>query len=92
MESETDEIDPDKNAEVFALMTQMLDDRSLTLIIRDARNNGRLAMKILREHYVGSSKPRIISLYTELTSLKMSEHENVTDYMLRGENAVLHSA
>ena len=63
----------------------MLDDRSLTLIIRDARNNGKLAMKILRDHYVGNSKSKIISLYTELTSLNKLTHENVTDYMLRGE-------
>ena len=33
------------------------------------------------------SKPRIISLYTELTSLKMLHTESVTDYVLRAETA-----
>ena len=30
-------------------------------------------------------KPRIISLYTELTSLKKMDEESVTDYMIRAE-------
>ena len=37
--------------------------------------------------FFGRGKPRIISLYTELTSLKMSEDECVTDYMIRAETA-----
>ena len=59
-----------KKAEAFAELVLFLDDRSLSLIIRDAKDDGREALKILRAHYQGKSKPRIISLYTELTSLK----------------------
>ena len=55
--------------------------------MRDAKNDGRKAVGILREHYRGSSKPRVISLYTELTSLKMGGTESVTDYMIRAEKA-----
>ena len=55
--------DADKNAEVFAGLVQVLDDTSLSLIIRDAKDKGKEALKILREHYIGASKPRIISLY-----------------------------
>ena len=59
--------EPAKRAAVFAELVQLLDDRSLSLIIREAKNDGVAALAILREYYIGSSKPRIISLYTELT-------------------------
>jgi hypothetical protein len=42
---------------------------------------------VLREHYQGKGKPRIISLYTELTSLKKAENETMTDYIIRAETA-----
>ena len=73
------------NADAFAELIQYLDNRSLSLIIRDAANDGQRALAILREHYLSKGKPRVISLYTELTSLKKSADENVTDYMLRTE-------
>src|SRR6218665_499403 len=83
------EEDPDaeKNADAFAELIQCLDDRRLSLVIRDARNNGKKALEILREHYLGKSKSKNISLYTELTTLSKSEDETVTDYMLRAEIA-----
>ena len=34
---------------------------------------------------MGKGKPCIIYLYTQLTSLQMGEHENVTDYLIRAE-------
>ena len=77
----------DKNALAFAELIQFLDERSLALIIRDAKDNGRKAFKILKEHYQSSGKPRMISLYTQLGTLKMSHDEDVTDYILRGETA-----
>ena len=76
-----------KNADAFAELIQYLDDRSLSLVIRDAANDGRKALGILREHYLSKGKPRVISLYTELTSLKKLADESVTDYMLRAETA-----
>ena len=79
--------DATKNIDAFAELIQCLDDRSLTLIIRDAANDGRKAFGILREHYRSKGKPRIITLYTELTSLKMAGDENITDYVLRAETA-----
>ena len=85
--TDTTTVDEEKNAEVFALMIQFLDDKSLNLIIRDAEDKGREAFKILKDHYLGASKPRIISLYTELTSLKIGKDEGVTEYMLRAEKA-----
>jgi hypothetical protein len=63
--------DPDagKNAEVFAELFQCIDDRSLSLIRRDDMDNGKRAPEILREPDLGKSKPKIISLYTKLTTL-----------------------
>lgn len=53
--------DPEKNADAYAELVQYLDDKSLNLIIRDATNDGRKALAILRKHYLGTSKQRIIS-------------------------------
>ena len=77
----------DLNEQVFAALVQCIDDKSLSLIIRDAKDDGKKALKILRDHYIGSTKPRVIALYTELTSLKMGGTESVTDYLIRGETA-----
>ena len=84
---EATEIDANKNAEAFAELIQFLDDKSLSLIMRDAIDDGRKALKILRAHYAGTGKPRIISLYTKLTSLVKSSKETVTDYVIRAETA-----
>ena len=77
-----------KNSEIFARLTQFLDDKSLSIILRDAKDDGKASLKILREHYIGSSKPKIISLYTELTSMQLKDDENTTDYVIRAEKAV----
>ena len=58
-----------------------------SLIMRDARENGIYALEILREHYVGSSETRMISLYTEHCSLKMGSDASVTDCVIRAANA-----
>jgi|SRR6218665_2292669 len=42
----------EKNAEAFAELIQCLDDRSLS-DIRDAKDNGKKALEILQEHYLG---------------------------------------
>uniref|UniRef100_A0A1A8HI63 CCHC-type domain-containing protein n=1 Tax=Nothobranchius korthausae TaxID=1143690 RepID=A0A1A8HI63_9TELE len=56
--------------------------------MRDAADDGRKALIILREHYAGKGKPRIISLYTKLTALQQKSGESVTDYLLRAEAAI----
>ena len=48
---ENQELNEEKNAEAFAELVQCLDDRSLSLVLRDAKDNGRKALIILREHY-----------------------------------------
>lgn len=44
---------------------------------------------MLRAHNAGTGKPRprVISLYTELTSLLKLAHETVTDYVTRAKTA-----
>ena len=79
------ENDDELNAEVFAELIQCLDDRSINLIIRDARDNGRKALEILSLHYRPKGKARVITLYTELTSLQKNAIESVTDYLVRAE-------
>ena len=56
--------------------------------MREASDNGREALRLLRDHYAGKGKPRIISLYTELTSLRKEQNEGVTDYIIRTEATV----
>ena len=77
----------EKNEEAFAELIQFLDDRSLSLVMRDAKDKGREALKILRDHYRSKGKQRIICLYTELTSLVKRNSESVIDYLIRAENA-----
>ena len=56
--------------------------------MREASDNGREALGILCDHYAGKGKPRIISLYTELTSLRKEQNKGVTDYIIRTEATV----
>ena len=79
----------DKNVDVFAELVQCLDDRGLTLIVRDAKEDGKKEIKILRWHYLSKSKLRIIGLYTELTTQKLSENELMTEYLLRVERLLI---
>ncbi|KAJ8354223.1 hypothetical protein SKAU_G00217900 [Synaphobranchus kaupii] len=56
--------------------------------MREAADDGRKALQILRGHYAGKGKPRVINLYTELTSLQKAANETVTDYIIRAETAI----
>ena len=86
-EGETSGPNAEKRASAFAELLQCLDHRSLSLVIREANNDGREPLKALREHYQGKGEPRIIPLYTELTLLHMGEGETTTDYIIRAETA-----
>lgn len=48
--------DAKKNADAYAELFLLLDDKSLSLVMRDAPNNGRKALEILREYYAGRGK------------------------------------
>lgn len=89
---EPDEDDKDedeaKNADAYAELIQFLDDKSLSLVMRDAADDGRAALRILRDYYAGTAQPRIVSLYTELTSLQKLSSESVTEYIIRAETVM----
>lgn len=76
--------DKQKNADVYAEMIQLLDDESLSLVTRDAPNDGRKALEILREYHAGKRKHRILSL----ASLQRAKDESVADYVIKAETAI----
>ena len=53
--------------------------------MREAADNGRKALIILHGHNAGKRKPRVISLYTQITPLKKDTNKSVTDYVMRTE-------
>ena len=77
---------PADNSLVYAESVQLLDDKSLQLILNEAKNDANLAICILRKQYKSSETSRVISLYSDLTNLKMARSEDVTDYLIRAEN------
>ena len=87
-ELEKDVPNAGKNADVYAELIQLLNDRSLALIMRDAKDDGKKALQILKEHKMSQGKPKVIALYAELTTLeKGRELESRTDYVIRAEAA-----
>ena len=44
-----DKLDAGKDAEAFPKLTLSIDDRSLSLVLQDAKDDGRKVMKILRK-------------------------------------------
>lgn len=80
--------DDEKNEEAYAELIQFLDDKSLSLFMREVPDNGRKALEILRTYYAGQGKPRIINLYTELTNVQKGSNESVTDYVIRAETII----
>jgi hypothetical protein len=45
-----------KKADAFAELVQCLDERSLSLVIREANDGGERALEVLRRHYQFTSK------------------------------------
>ena len=84
----TEAIDNDKNELAYAEMIQFLDSTSHQLVMRDAKDDGRKALTILRTHYSGKEKSRVLSMYTELMLLSKSPSETITDFILKAEKLV----
>lgn len=72
---------PGKKWRHFAELIQVLND--------SFKRQRTKAIQVLREHYMGQGKPKIIVLYTELSILTKEQEENltVTNYVLRAEKA-----
>ena len=75
----------EKEVKIWAELVQVLDKRSVMLIRRDCRNKGSKAYKMLCEHYRSTDKPRIMSMMSKLTGLRMNDDEQVEDYLIRAE-------
>ena len=48
----SDTPDPNKNAEIYANIVMLLDNKSLNLIIRDPSDDGKRALQNQRDHYL----------------------------------------
>ena len=53
----------------------------------DCKNDGRAAFEVLREHYQSTEKPQVLTFHEELTTLRMTEEEDVTGFVIRAERA-----
>ena len=56
--------------------------------MREAVDNTRKVLNILRGYYAGKGKPSVIS-YTQLSSLKKDTNKSVTDYVIRTETILI---
>ena len=56
----TSEADTGKNEKAYAELVLWLDETSLSIIMNDAKDRGRDALRLLRDQYRGSGKPRIL--------------------------------
>ena len=63
-------VDSTKNERAYAELVMLLDEKSLSMIMTDAIDDGRKALEILRDHYKGTGKPRILTLYNNLCNMK----------------------
>ena len=55
--------DASLNEQVYAELCQFLDSTSMQLIMRDAKDDGKAALKILREHYtLGAPLPPVCTI------------------------------
>lgn len=79
----------EKNEEAYTKLIQFLDDKSLSLVMRETSDKRREGLRKLYDHYIGKEEPRIISLYMELMSLKNDCNETVTDCIIRTETTLM---
>lgn len=87
--SEEDRAKDDKlNADAYCALAPLLDNTSLGLIFRDTKDKGRESLRVLKEHYIGKGRPRIVSLYITMTALKKADNETVTKYIIRAEQII----
>eukprot|EP00794_Sanderia_malayensis_P020929 gene20929-22983_t len=77
------------NRRAYAELVQVLDERSLQLVLNDAANDGQAAFQILKNHYASIEKRRVLTLHEELTTIKMGSDEDITDYIIRTERAAM---
>ena len=75
-------VDSTKNEKAYAELVMLLDEKSLSMIMTDAIDDGRKALEILRDHYKGT---RILTLYNNLCNMKYIPDQGLTEYISRAE-------
>ena len=78
-------VDSTRNDRIFCELVEAMDSKSLSLIMYDAKGDGRKALQILNDYYRGTGQPQKMALYTQLCNLSMSESETITEYLVRAE-------
>ena len=76
----------EEREKLYCELVQYIDTTSLQLVMRDAIDDGTKAINILRDHYKGTSKPRILNMYTQLCSMQKLATETIIDYVIRVES------
>ena len=66
------------NERAYAELVMILDAKRLSMVMTDAADDGRKTLSILRDHYGGASKPRMLTLYTNLCNFKLVSTEYLT--------------
>ena len=77
-------IDAADNEKAYSELVQLLDEKNLSMIMKDATDSGLEALPILRSHYKGSGKPRVLTLYSNLCNLRKGS-ESLTEYVSKAE-------
>jgi len=55
-----------KNKQAYAELVQVLDKKYLQIVIRDAKDDGKKAFKILKDQYASTQKAKVLTLYEQL--------------------------
>jgi len=84
-EDKTDDFNK-RNKRAYAQLVQVLNEKSLQHVMRDAKDDGMKAFKILKEHYASTQKLRVPTLYEQLTTIKLIDTEDITDYLIYVKN------
>ena len=68
---------------IWCELVQFIDRESLSMLRHDCKNDGPKAWIELKNRFKSSAKPRIMTLMTQLTSLKLGPSESMETYLNR---------
>ena len=71
------------NIMIWCELVQFVDKESLIMLRHDCKNKGPKAWKELQARFKSAEKPRIMTLMTQLTSLKLGNDESMEAYLNR---------
>ena len=83
VEGHADANDAAKKKKVYQLLVNAINDDSFKLIFTDAKNDGKKALEILSDRYLGSKSDLEVELLTELFDVKIQCNEDHTKFVSR---------